>query len=216
MQGKRVQHWVEWARGWGRGTHGVDRAASKALPQHLILQPLHPAHTNSTQRSKPSIKGVAVAPTGLSQPQSPRGFSHTHSAKKQCQGLSSPWREMASETPQTAGRRMHLGKRHHTRGCRTPNTLCPCAVGMDPTKHRKAPQGLSPTQGHSHPWLAQKCVLADNFQLPARRLLCTQTLALGAGKSPPSQPRPNPVIQRPGGWRDSLRADADGGVQPHR
>lgn len=37
-------------------------------PTLLILQPLHPAHANSTHRSKPSIKGVAVAPTGVSQP----------------------------------------------------------------------------------------------------------------------------------------------------
>lgn len=64
------------------------------------------------------------------------------------------------------------------------------SVGTDTTKHIKAPQGLPLAHGHSQPSLVQQCVLGDNSQLPERRLLRTQTLALGAGKSPCLQPDP--------------------------
>lgn len=114
MQGKRVQRWVEWAGGQGRSIHSGDRAASKALPQHCEAagskhhslcssrSPCTQPKPTAPREANPPSKGLQWHPPGChspTQPQSPRGFSHTCLAGEQCQGLSTPWREMALETP---------------------------------------------------------------------------------------------------------------------
>lgn len=110
----RVQHWVEWTGGQGRSSHGGDRAASKALPRHpaaahrkhgLVCSPCNPctqAMPTAPREANSSSKGLQWPPPGCqspTQPQSPRGFLGVRSAGEQSQGLSTPWREVASETP---------------------------------------------------------------------------------------------------------------------
>lgn len=104
---------------------------------------------------------------------------------------------------------MHWRKRHRTRGCSKASAFCPCAHCRDRThKTQQSPRGLPPTQRHSQPWLVQECVFGDDSQLPARRLLRTQTLVLGAGNSPCSRPGRERCDSEAGGRRDSGRAGA--------
>lgn len=189
---------------WGPGSkQSPPTAPCHCTPQApltlLTLQPLHPAHVNSTQRSKPFLKRVAVAPTGVSQPHMApvtQEFFHRSawqgSSSRACPPHGGRWLRRHPELQEEV--RMHLERDPTPVGAGQPAPSVPALpAGTDPTKHSKAPWGLPPAQGHCQPWLVQKRALGDNFQLPARRLLHTPTLALGAGKSSCLQPGPDPL-----------------------
>lgn len=200
-QKKSAQHWQEWTGGQGRITLAQEQQVNLSCTYSAILQPT----LGAARKANPHQRGSTGPSQGATAPHSPSnpGFFHAPAQPGNYQDLPILWRRMALEIPRAAGNvTVPWRKRHHTGGGKA-STFCPCAQCRGRThKTQQSPQGLPPTQRHSQLWLVQECVFGDDFQLPARRLLRTQALELGAGKSPCCRPG-RCDSEAAGGRRDS-------------
>lgn len=121
--------------------HSAHPAAPAPSPsrQHPEKQTLHQRGCSGTRR------GV-TAPHSPSHP----GVFHTPawqgSSVRACPPHGGRWLWRHPELQEEV--RMHLGERHHSRGCWTASTLCPCAhCGDGPHKTQQSPSGTSTRSG---------------------------------------------------------------------